>query len=295
MKSVISYPDRGPYGKSNYRGNTSGYVIKEMLEHFQPKLFVDVCEGSGTSRDVAKEMNIEYVGLDLHRGFDFTTASVLKAIPRPADLVFSHPPYHNMIDYTVERKKHKLGGSGNDISRCATVDEFIELATLMLNNQREATRPGGIYATLIGDMRKNGKFHSFQADLIKMMPASELKSVVIKMQHNTMSDSQTYRGNFIPIHHEYLILFERQIITFAQVAWEKAKQLQSNMNSTWRNFVKLALMELGGEATMDKIYAKVEAIAGEKVAANKNYQAKIRQTLQLHFENIDRGRWKLAA
>jgi hypothetical protein len=31
MKSVMSFPERGNYGKSNWRGNTSGYVIKELI------------------------------------------------------------------------------------------------------------------------------------------------------------------------------------------------------------------------------------------------------------------------
>ncbi|MAC84338.1 MAG: hypothetical protein CL624_09410 [Arcobacter sp.] len=54
MKSVLSYPNRGKWGKSSWRGNSSGYIIKEMIEHFRPNLFVDACEGSGTSRDECK-------------------------------------------------------------------------------------------------------------------------------------------------------------------------------------------------------------------------------------------------
>jgi hypothetical protein len=34
--SVVSYPERGHYGKSNWRGNTSGHLIKDIIEHFQP-------------------------------------------------------------------------------------------------------------------------------------------------------------------------------------------------------------------------------------------------------------------
>ena len=44
MKSVMSFPERGNYGKSNWRGNTSGYVIKELIQHFDPKIFVDACK-----------------------------------------------------------------------------------------------------------------------------------------------------------------------------------------------------------------------------------------------------------
>lgn len=94
MKSVMSFPERGTYGDSKWRGNTSGFVIKELIEHFNPKLFVDACEGSGTSGDVCKEMGIDYVGLDLYKGQDFTRDYILNQLPRPADVCFTHPPYH---------------------------------------------------------------------------------------------------------------------------------------------------------------------------------------------------------
>ena len=72
MKSVMSFPERGKWGKSSWRGNCSGHVQKELIEHYRPKLFVDVCEGSGTSRDVCLDMGIDYRGFDLHTGTDFT-------------------------------------------------------------------------------------------------------------------------------------------------------------------------------------------------------------------------------
>ena len=46
MNSVISYPDRGQYGRNDYRGNCSGYVIKDLIKQFypgsKPKKFVEV-------------------------------------------------------------------------------------------------------------------------------------------------------------------------------------------------------------------------------------------------------------
>lgn len=100
MKSLVRYKERGSWGNANWRGNCSGYLIKDIIEQFKPKYFVDVCEGSGTSGDVCGEFGIKYTGLDLHKGFDFTFDYVLSHIERPADIVFSHPPYHNMIKYT---------------------------------------------------------------------------------------------------------------------------------------------------------------------------------------------------
>ena len=44
MKSVVSYPERGKWGKSSWRGNMSGYIIIDLIEHFKPRLFVIVRE-----------------------------------------------------------------------------------------------------------------------------------------------------------------------------------------------------------------------------------------------------------
>jgi hypothetical protein len=212
MKSVVSYPNRGQWGKSNWRGNTSGHIIKDMIEHFKPKLFVDACEGSGTSRDVCKEMGIGYVGLDLYKGQDFTKDYILSSIPHPADICFTHPPYHDMIAYSGNVYGNEpLAG---DTSRCLSPEEFISKSQVMLLNQREATRGNGVYATLIGDHRKNGEFRSYQSDFIQMMPKNELLSVTIKLQHNCLSDKRVYSGNFIPIMHEYLIIWKKKSQSF---------------------------------------------------------------------------------
>ena len=237
MKSVMSFPERGNYGNSNWRGNTSGYVIKELIQHFNPKLFVDACEGSGTSRDVCKEMGIEYVGLDLYKGQDFTKDSILTQLPRPADICFTHPPYHDMIAYSgsVYGKEILTG----DTSHCRNVEEFISKSQVMLMNQREATKEGGIYCTLIGDQRGGslgkGNFRSYQADFISMMPKDELLSVAIKLQHNCMSDTRVYSGSFIPIMHEYLLIWKKRAKSLFAISFDIASELQSRVATTWRN------------------------------------------------------------
>lgn len=289
MKSVMSFPSRGNYGKSSWRGNTSGFVIKELIEHFKPTLFVDVCEGSGTSGDVCREAGIEYVGLDLHKGNDFTKDFVLAQLSRPADIVFSHPPYHNMIKYSGEVWGNQA--IDGDTSHCQSPEEFLEKSQVMLLNQREATRAGGVYTSLIGDMRKKGEFRSFQADFIKMMPSSELHSVVIKTQHNCQSDSRVYSGNFVPILHEYLLVWKKSERTLVHVGFGMASEIKRQIASTWRSIIRLVMMKLGGEATLQHIYAEVERIAGEAVAKNEHWRAKVRQTLQLHCTSVQRGVW----
>jgi len=63
-------------------------------------------------------------------------------------------------------------------------------------------------------------------------------------------------------------------------------------NKTWKVIVDTALTELGSQASLDMIYDKVIELAPGKVKNNKHYREKIRQTLQLHFNNIKRGLWQ---
>lgn len=290
MQSVVSYPDRGPWGQSTWRGNTSGHIIVDLIEQFKPKLFVDVCEGSGTSGDVCRDFpGVEYVGLDLYKGNDFTRDFVLNQLPRPADICWSHPPYGRLLQY-----------SGNvwgtepvegDTSLC-DVDEFLGRSQVMLLNQREATRNGGIYATLIGDMRKAGRYTSFQSDFIQMMPKSELLNVIIKVQHNMTSNRTNYSSSFIPIGHEYLILWRRIKKSIYQICWETAAEAKKKVDSTWRSLVRMVMMMLG-EASLECIYSEVMRLAGNRIANNEHWKAKVRQTLQMHHTSVTRGVWAI--
>lgn len=264
MKSVMSFPDRGNWGNSNWRGNTSGHVIKEIIEHFKPKLFVDACEGSGTSGDVCREMGIDYVGLDLYKGNDFTKDYILAQLPHSADICFTHPPYHSMIKYSGSVYGNEI--LDGDTSHCVDPKEFISKSQTMLLNQREATREDGIYATLIGDHRGGslgkGNFRSYQADFIQMMPKDELLSVAIKLQHNCLSDNQVYQGNFIPIMHEYLIVWKKKAKSLFAVSFDVANEVQKR-------------------------------VATNLIAKNPHWKAKIRQMLQKHYTNVERGVWAI--
>ena len=294
MKSVMSFPERGNYGDSKGRGNTSGYIIKELIQHFNPRLFVDACEGSGTSKDVCKEMGIEYVGLDLYKGQDFTKDYILTQLPRPADICFTHPPYHDMIAYSgsVYGKEILMG----DTSHCRNVEEFISKSQVMLMNQREATKEGGIYCTLIGDQRGGslgkGNFRSYQSDFIQMMPKEELLSVAIKLQHNCMSDTRIYNGSFIPIMHEYLLIWNKRANSLFAISFDIASELQSRVATNWRNAIRIVMMKLQ-KADLNTIYYEIEKVASNLIANNPNYKAKIRQQLQKHYNNVERGVWSL--
>jgi hypothetical protein len=207
--SILSFPDRGPWGNARYPGNCSGYVYQTLFKHLKPRVFTDPMVGSGTSVAVAREMGIDDAhGLDLYSGFNILTDSILQAVGKPSDLVFSHPPYHDMVIYSGRvwgNESHP-----DDLSRCSTEEDFLEKLYRALVNQRGATRPGGFYGLLIGDVRRRGQYSSYQADIIIRMPRDELRAVLIKAQHNVRSDRVHYDHLPLPrILHEYILLWQR--------------------------------------------------------------------------------------
>ncbi|NNM52100.1 MAG: hypothetical protein HKM02_07730 [Pseudomonadales bacterium] len=296
--SVLSFPDRGKWGKNSWRGNCSGHVYKNLFEQLPPSEIVDPMMGSGTSIDVAKEMGIDAYGLDLHAGFNILRDSILERVGKPADLVVSHPPYGGMIVYSgnVWGDPHS-----DDLSRCKDDDDFHEKLQLALLNQREATLGGGYYGTIIGDWRRQGKYTSYQAECIARMPGNELAAVLIKTQHNTMSDSKTYASMKLPlIMHEYILLWckPKVIMCYLQDLADLAQQQQRRLTGTWRNIVKQVMVNLGGKAELKTIYDKVAENAPDRLASNPNWQAKVRQVLNQGrdmFSLVERGVWSLAA
>lgn len=292
--SILSFPERGKWGKSSWRGNCSGFVYQDLFQRLKPQVFVDPMVGSGTSVEVAQEMGIESYGLDLHQGFNAVRHSILKQVGKEADLVLSHPPYGSMIIYSGEvwgDKPHP-----DDLSRCSSEEEFHQKMQLVLLNQREATKSGAYYGTIIGDLRRNGKYVSYQAEMIARMPSDELAAVIIKEQHNCMSGSKSYGRMALPfILHEYILLWKKKTSPILVLLGQMAREQYARLSGTWKNIVKTVLIQLGGKADLGQIYQAVTQAAPEKLASNPNWKAKIRQTLNSNqeFAPVERGTWAI--
>src|SRR5262245_7808778 len=114
LTSVVSYPDRGPWGDNRYPGNCSGYLLIDLCATYRPRRVLDPMEGGGTSREVCADMGIEYAGYDLRTGTD----SLSDDIGSGYDLIFWHPPYHDMKLYTEDPR---------DLSRSGSMAAFLAL------------------------------------------------------------------------------------------------------------------------------------------------------------------------
>lgn len=258
MQSIVSYPDRGPWGNAKWRGNASGRLYQDLFLQLKPASFCDPMCGSGTSVEVANEMKIRAFGLDLHSGFNAVRDSIVSAIGQEVELCVSHPPYGSMIRYSGS----VYGDTplADDLSHCKDDAEFHEKMQLVLLNQREATRDGAYYGTLIGDWRRNGIYTSYQAEMISRMPSDELAAVIIKAQHNMTSNRTAYSSMKLPsIIHEYLILWRKKerpvLILLANLAREQHRRL----TGTWISIVRLVMSNLGGTVPLQRLYEQVAA------------------------------------
>jgi hypothetical protein len=195
LGSVVSYPGRGPWGDHRYPGNCSGYLLIDLCVTYTPQRVLDPMEGSGTSREVCADMGIAYTGFDLRNGVD----SLRDEIGSGYDLIFWHPPYHDMKVYTEDPR---------DMSRAGSPGAFLALLRAGYERFFYCLAPGGRLSILIGDLRRQGRYEPFTADVARL-DRRHIESIIIKIQHNMSSNSIRYRGNFVPILHETLTIFRR--------------------------------------------------------------------------------------
>lgn len=205
MTSLVSYPNRCPlWGDARYRGNCDGRLFKDLVLRYTPRSIADPMMGSGTTRDVVHGLNqllpepIRYWGSDLRQGFNLMTTD----LPGEYDLVWVHPPYWNIIRYSDD---------ANDLSTAERYEDYRHMLAVSLRRCSAALVPGGRLAILIGDVRRRGKYTPIVRDVLRMEPVlGELRSVIIKAQHNCRSDSVEYASmEDVPIRHEYCLVFKK--------------------------------------------------------------------------------------
>ncbi len=288
MKSIVSYPERGIGGKSNYRGNCSPKLLEDLFEFYKPKKVFDPMCGSGTTRDVCLQMGINHDVLDLNPNFGGWDA-LRDEIPGVYDMVFWHPPYSDIIRYSGN-----MWGQPDprDLSQIplSRYPEFIKRLNLIQKRLFASISRGGRIAILVGDVKKNGRLYSIQRDMAWLGTPEQ---VVIKAQHNCWSDKTSYNGKFIPIVHEYLLIFKKNncyvlpctLSVTSEINWKTEKNL------SWRSAVRLAMEELGGKADLPTLYKELESFTVTK--NHSDPEAKIRQVLQTkpEFIPIERGVW----
>lgn len=299
MNSIVSYPERGAYGKNNYRGNCSGLIIKDIIAQYRLKGLSDFMVGSGTTEDVVRESGLRGDFADLNRGFDMMSMD----IPNRAENIFWHPPYHDMIvysgrQYDAASVQQATGLSvdtilADDLSRCKSWEEFVKKMNYCMMKQFAALEKGGRMFVLVGDMKRQGKLYSMIRELI--CPGT-MENIIIKAQHNCWSDRQSYSGNFVPIVHEYLLVTKKEAGLVIPVSWGTSKKydMREFSGQSWRDLVWTTIQENGGQMSLQELYDALKDSA--KAKGNAHWQEKIRQTVQniKRFIRTERGTYALS-
>lgn len=221
--SIFSYPNRGIWGNKSYRGNTSGHIVKALLEHYKPTIgVIDPMEGSGTARDVCAELKIPYVGKDLSNGPHEENCIFCSEVTNGGDFVFLHPPYHKMVKYDKNEEWAQKIGVGHmeagdcNLSTQRTVEDYyakMEVAFQKIVNRM--LYPGGYLALQIGDLRKAGKYYHLLEGFWAMARHANLDLVdlIVKVQHKTSSAGRRYKKKegppIIPILHEFVVVWRK--------------------------------------------------------------------------------------
>ena len=291
LSSISEHFARGKYGDAGWRGNCSGLLIKDLLDHFKPDIFGDLAVGSGTSIDVAKtlgysrsntvfnDLNPKYGGIDISNPeMDFPLM----------DFIFFHPPYYvfpgsSMPVYSGKGADGK-GMWGNEInphdgSRITDPDEFKRWFDQCNANLYRLLKKGGRMAILMGDSRYKGQYYSMFKE---MNVFGDIEQVVIKKQFNCVSYATKYSGKFIPIMHEYLVIIRKNspyVIPVTIVKHVKC-DMRNSQKSTWANVISMILEDHGGRLSRERLAAEMKKTT--KAAKNNHVEAKMRQEIQRH-------------
>lgn len=202
LTSIHSTPDRGPYGNPRYPGNCSGLFIKDLLRYFGPKTVFDPMTGSGTCRDVCRELQIHCDSADLRSGFDACDPARYAGVG-PVDFVWLHPPYWRMKRYSDDPRC---------LSSAPTLDAFLSRLRQVVRLCAGVLSMDGKMAILMGDYHDRAcgflPLVSHTEHLCRQEGLHQVCTEIIRLQHGASSCGRVYRSKFIPMLHEVCVIWE---------------------------------------------------------------------------------------
>lgn len=231
--TVWSFKKRGQWATHNskFRGNWAPQVARNIILRYSNEgdYVLDPMVGGGTTLVECKLTNRNCLGVDINpeavrlseEAIDFKvnnnlTIKVKKGDVRnldfledeTIDLIATHPPYANIIEYSDGEIKE-------DLSSIKDILEFYEEIGLVARELFRVLKPGKYCAILIGDTRKNKHFIPMAFNVMQKFLEADfiLKEDIIKHQWNTKTEGfwaeRSKKFNFLLILHEHLFVFRK--------------------------------------------------------------------------------------
>ena len=220
VTTLWDYPSQdygeGQQGRPGYKGATPSYIVWNLLQRYtkEKDLVVDPFAGSGTTLDVARDLNRRALGYDVHpTRKDIFRVDARKLPPElggKVDFVFMDPPYSTHLDYGDDpRDIGKLDVAKGPAYYDAMEQVFAECHRLL--------KPGKHLGLYVSDSYVHGKaFHPIGFELFARLQhrGFEPVDIVAVTRHNKTLEMGNYRkaaeeGNFFLRGFSYLFIMRR--------------------------------------------------------------------------------------
>ncbi len=220
VTTLWDYPSQdygeGQQGRPGYKGATPSYIIWNLLQRYtkEKDLVVDPFCGSGTTLDVARDLNRRALGYDVHPTrkdiFRLDARKLPLELTAKVDFVFMDPPYSTHLDYGPDpRDIGKLDASKDSAYYDAMDQAFAEAHRLLKPNKHL-----GLY---VSDSYIHGKaFIPLGFELFSRLRFRKFEPVdiIAVTRHNKTLDMGNYRkaadeGNFFLRGFNYLFIMRK--------------------------------------------------------------------------------------
>ena len=292
LTSFMAFPERGSGGSNQWRGNCSPEVIHSVAKYvLDTKKYygkdvsdftvLDPMSGSGTTKDAVDRLGVKSILYDLNPNAPVGKGNwnaLKNDVEDSADLIFFHPPYHSIIQYSGNMwgKPHP-----DDLSRCENYADFTEKLNHVIKKLYMALRNDGRLAVLVGDIRLKGNFYSMPHDIMRM---GKFESFIVKGQFNCVSDSRRYAKPFVSIVTEYMLVYHKDdpfLVSYSKRLGNSVDISQKDVAGlTWHHLIRATIEKLGGEAKLTDLYDYLSEHPKSK--KNEHYRERIRATIYEH-------------
>jgi adenine-specific DNA-methyltransferase len=236
--TLWDYPSQdygeGQQGVAGYAGATPSYIIWNLLQRYtKPKdLVIDPCAGSGTTLDVARDLDRRALGYDLNptrKDIFRVDARKLPLEDGKVDFVFIDPPYSTHIEYSEDpRCIGKLD---------AAEPEYYQAMEKVIGEIARVLRPGKFMGLYVSDSFVKGEgFFPIGFELFGLLKAKLLPvDIVSVVRHNKTLEMGNYRaaaeaGNFYLRGFNYLFIMQKPVAAQKSTAMEKQANRQKPVN-----------------------------------------------------------------